>query len=53
MKISITLQEAMNKGIWLEFCHMFGWDEYCINEGADPNIEQEMTQEQASELGIL
>ena len=32
---------------------MFGWDYYCINEGLDPDTEQEMTLEQAKELGLL
>lgn len=53
MKIIITLGEASDKGIWAEFCDMFGWNYYCLNEGCDPNTEQELTKEQAEELGLL
>ena len=54
MKISITLGEALNGDIdWSQFCEMFGWNEYCIAEGCDPETIQEMTKEQAGELGLL
>lgn len=53
MKISITLEEARDKGDWDKFCEMFGWSPYCIAEGCDPETTQEMTKEQAEELGLL
>ena len=56
MKIKVTLEEIINNErvyLWEKFCEMYGWDYYCLHEGCDPNTEQEMTEEQAKELGIL
>ena len=53
MNITITLKEASDKGIWSEFCDMFGWNYYCLNEGLDDKTKQIMTIEQAEELGLI
>ncbi len=52
MIIIITLKEARKKCNWVEFCDMFGWNPYCINEGIDPTTTQTMTEEQAEKLGF-
>lgn len=55
MRFIVTLGEIGNNDniSWKTFCDMFGWDYYCLNEGCDPETEQEMTLEQAKELGFI
>ncbi|MDF2649505.1 MAG: hypothetical protein K0Q73_5310 [Paenibacillus sp.] len=50
MKISITVKEAMDKGIWLEVMKIFGRDE---EDEFWPNEEFILTEDQARELGII
>ncbi|KKL77699.1 hypothetical protein LCGC14_2032260 [marine sediment metagenome] len=49
----IVKYEEIDGDVWDDFCEMFGLSPYCLNEGADPDTEQEMTKLQASMLGIL
>ena len=37
MKIIITAQEAIDKGIWEEVADIEGYDYYAVNEGMDPD----------------
>lgn len=55
VQIKVKLGEiVVNDNIdWDEFCNMTGWDPYCLNEGLDPNTDQELTLEQAKELGLI
>lgn len=53
MKVVITAREAMNRGVWDEFCEMAGLSVYAMNEGMDPEQEFILTEEQARELGLL
>ena len=54
MKVTVTLQDILDKGAWDRYCDMRGWDVYIINEGkASPDEEVTLTTEQAVELGFL
>ncbi len=49
----LTLKELMDNYDWDKVCDVLGLNPWCINEGADPNSYQEITEEQAREIGIL
>ena len=55
VKIKVKLGEIANNDniSWIDFCDMFGWNPWCINEGLDPNTDQELTLEQAKVLGLI
>lgn len=53
MKVIITAQEALDKGIWEEVCEITGYDLYAVAEGMDENTEIVLTEEQAKSLGLL
>jgi len=36
MEIWVTLNQLCAWGFWKEFCELYGWNEWAINEGADP-----------------
>ena len=49
----MTLREILNTcGDWDTFCRKYGWSEWAVSEGGG-HIEQELTLEEAYELGIL
>ena len=55
VKIKVKLREIANNDniSWIDFCDMFDWNPWCINEGLDPETEQELTLEQAKVLGLI
>ena len=53
MRIIITAEEAIDKGIWEEVADIAGYDYYAVNEGMDPNEEISLTEEQAIKLGLI
>lgn len=54
MKITITVNELMNRGLWLQACRLLGIDEYAVNEGRlHMETTLELTEEQAKELGLI
>ncbi|HZG85684.1 hypothetical protein [Paenibacillus sp.] len=50
MKVILTLQEAMEKGLWSRMKPWFGRDD---EDELWPNEEFVLTEEQAKELGLL
>lgn len=54
MKITITADEAMDKGIWDEICDLKGYNPWCVNEGLmDGDHEIRLTEKEAKDMGIL
>ena len=53
MRVIITADEAMDKGIWEEVADIVGYSYYAVNEGMDPDTEISLTEEQARKLGLL
>lgn len=53
MKIVITVDEAIDLGIWESFCKMRGISEWALNEGL-MNLNEEITlsKQEAVDLGI-
>ena len=37
--ISFTFREIIDSGYWEHFCEQYGFNKWCINEGADENTE--------------
>ena len=53
MKLILTIREIMDKGLWLDFCNIRGWNEWCVNEGlADSDEEITLTEEEIKQLGL-
>lgn len=50
MKVMITVQEAVERGIWVELMEMFGRD---AEDDVWPNEEFILTETQARDLGLL
>ncbi len=54
MKLILTLRELMDNYDWDKVCEILGLDPWCINVGlAAGNEEQELTEKQAKEIGII
>lgn len=54
MKIIITADKAIDKGIWQEICKIKGYNEWCVNEGLmDDDYEISLTEKEAKELGLI
>jgi len=54
MKIVITAEEALEKGIWGDLCDLRDWNVYIINEGLmDAEETIELTEYEATSLGLI
>jgi hypothetical protein len=53
VRIIITAEEAIDKGIWEDLCDMVGYSYYAVNEGMDPDTEISLTEDQAIQLGVI
>jgi len=54
MKIILTAQEILDRGVWDEFCEMKGINPWAINEGLmDSDEEFIFTEKDAEKLGLL
>ena len=54
MKITITADEAIEKGIWDRVCKMKGFSVWCVNEGRmNSDHELSFTQDEAISLGLI
>ena len=54
MEITLTVDELMDKDLWIEACELLGINEWAVNEGLmDSDEELTFTEEQAHKLGIL
>jgi hypothetical protein len=53
MRILITAEEAIDKGIWENVCDIVGYNYYAVNEGMDPDTEISLTEDQARQLGLI
>ena len=54
MKLIITAEEAMDKGIWDEICDIKGYNPWCVNEGLmDEKEEITLTKDQARKLRLI
>ena len=53
MKIYMTLQEILDKGIWKEVSNMKGYDYYAPREGMRRDFKFCFTEEEANKLGLL
>lgn len=47
MTVTLTLREAMDRGVWDKFCEVTGVNQWAINEGADDASEYTLSLEQA------
>lgn len=47
------IMDAPLVGSWDEFCTEYGYDEYCVAEGGDPDHEVEITVSEARRWGLL
>jgi hypothetical protein len=54
MTITLTLGEALERGIWEELCTLKGLNPWCLKEGlADRSDTVSLTAEEASSLRLL
>ena len=54
MKIIITAEEAMDKGIWEEICEIKGYNPWCVNEGLmDDDYEISLTEKEGKEFNLI
>ena len=54
INMKLTLRELLHNYDWDKACEVLGLNPWCINEGlASGDEEQEITDEQAREIGIL
>ncbi len=54
MKVSVTADELINRGVWDKVCELKGLNPWCVNEGQMDSDEYiTLTIEQAHKLGIL
>jgi hypothetical protein len=53
MKIIITAQECIDKGIWKEVADLKRINEYAMAEVMDVNTEIELSMDEAVELGLM
>jgi len=54
MKIILTAQEILDRGIWDEFCEMKGINPWAMNEGLiDSDEEFIFSEQEAKELGLI
>ena len=54
MKITITANELIEKGVWEKFCLLKNYNVYGINEGRiDLNTVFELSEEEAKELHLI
>ena len=54
MKIVLTAEEILDRGLWEKFCEQRGYSVWCMNEGQMLGSEEFVfTEKQAQELGIV
>ena len=56
IKIKITLEQISKANYvtaWDKFCTKYGYNYYCLNEGADADSEVEITLEDAENWGLI
>jgi hypothetical protein len=53
MKIIITAQEALDKGIWPQVAEIAGYCISAISEGLDTNTQIDLTADQAEYVGLI
>jgi hypothetical protein len=56
VKVSVTFGEISSApliGVWDIFCHKYGYDRYCLKEGADINTKIEISLSDAEYYGII
>lgn len=54
--VSIKLRDIIDcnyMSAWEEFCDKYGYNYYCVNEGADDNDEVRITVEDAKNWGLI
>ena len=54
MRILITAEEAIDRGIWEDLCEMKGFNVWAVNEGLmDEDYEISLDAEEARDLGVI
>ncbi len=54
MKVSVTAEELIDRGVWDEVCELTGLNPWCVNEGLMDSDEYiTLSLEEAQKLGIL
>ncbi len=54
MKVSVTAEELIDRGVWDEVCELKGLNPWCVNEGLMDSDEYiTLSLEEAQKLGIL
>lgn len=54
LKVTITAEEAIDRGIWDSICELKGYSVWCVNEGQmDSDHEISLTEAEAKRLGVL
>ena len=54
MKVKVTAQELLNKGVWQNYCDAHGINEWAINEGLmDSEEEVTLSEQEAKKYGFI
>ncbi len=52
MEINITLKEIQEKNVWIKFCNLKDYNEWCVAEGLPSNTVISLTLEECKEIGL-
>ncbi len=54
MKVSVTAEEIIDRGVWDKVCELKGLNPWCVNEGLMDSDEYiTLSLEEAQKIGIL
>jgi len=54
IKITTTMGEILDAGVWNVYCEKYGINEWCMNEGfADSKTEVQITLAEAERWGLI
>lgn len=54
MRIIVTAEELIDKGVWEEFCEKKGIEPYAVSEGLIGSDEEwTLTEKEAKDLGLI
>jgi len=53
MKIVITIEEAINKGVWGKIADIFKYDHYIIPKGMDGQTKILLSEYEAKQVGLI
>lgn len=54
MKIKVSADDLIDKGVWDKVCDLKGLNPWCVNEGTmDSNDDITFTEDEAKKLGLI